>query len=123
MNYYILNSENEIALFDTDKSRLQTTLKFKPELKDKEIQETEREIVELNGKFVFADEHQEEIVEKEELSQLTQEAQELENTLNELQSMYTQAQMIGDTETMEEISNTTKELLGLTEETDNGTEE
>ena len=66
---------------------------------------------------------EEEKQEKEELSQLTQESQELENTLKELQSMFTQAQMIGDTETMEEISNTTKELLGLSEETDNGTEE
>ena len=71
---------------------------------------------------------EEEIAEKKELSQLTQEAQELEATLKELQSMFTQAQMIGDTETMEEISNTTKELLGLVEEpteeeTNNGTEE
>jgi len=123
MNYYVLNSNEEIELFDTDKSRLQTTLKFKPDLSNAVIQETEREIVELDGKFVFADEHQEEIAEKEELSQLTQESQELENTLKELQSMFTQAQMIGDTETMEEISNTTKELLGLSEETDNGTEE
>lgn len=58
---------------------------------------------------------EEEKAEQEELSQLTQESKELESTLKELQSMYTQAQMIGDTETMEEISNTTKELLGLVE--------
>ena len=57
MNYYVLNSENEIALFDTDKKRLQTTLKFKPELKDKTINETEREIVLLDNEYVFADEH------------------------------------------------------------------
>jgi len=122
MNYYVLQND-EIVLFDTDRSRLQTTLKFKPELAGQEIQETEKEIVLLNDKFVFADEHQEELNEKEELSQIDQEAQELETTLNELKSMYTQAQMIGDTETMEEISNATKELLGLTEETENGTEE
>ena len=122
MNYYVLQND-EIVLFDTDRSRLQTTLKFKPELAGQEIQETEKEIVLLNDKFVFADEHQEELNEKEELAQIDQEAQELETTLNELKSMYTQAQMIGDTETMEEISNATKELLGLTEETENGTEE
>ena len=115
MNYYVLQND-EIVLFDTDRSRLQTTLKFKPELAGQEIQETEKEIVLLNDKFVFADEHQEELNEKEELAQIDQEAQELETTLNELKSMYTQAQMIGDTETMEEISNTTKELLGLVEE-------
>lgn len=128
MNYYVLQND-EIVLFDTNKSRLQKTVKkYKPELKDSKIQETEREIILLDNKYVFADEHQEEIAEQEELSQLTQESQELENTLKELQSMFTQAQMIGDTETMEEISNTTKELLGLVEEpteeeTDNGTEE
>lgn len=58
-----------------------------------------------------------------ELKQLKKEAYELGQTLKELQSMYVQAQIIGDTETMEDISNTTKELLDLTEETDNGTEE
>lgn len=65
MNYYILNSNQEIELFDTDKNRLQTTLKFKPELAGAPIEETEREIVELDGKFVFADEHQEELKQKE----------------------------------------------------------
>lgn len=57
MNYYVINSNQEIELFDTSKSKLQTTLKFKPELADKEIQDTEREIVVLDNKFVFADEH------------------------------------------------------------------
>lgn len=61
MNYYVLQN-NEIALFDTDKSRLQTTLKFKPELVGLPIEETEREIVELDGKYVFADEHTDELL-------------------------------------------------------------
>lgn len=63
MNYYVLNSNNEIALFDTNKSRLQTTLKFKPELADAKIHQTTKEIVELDGRFVFADEHTEELLE------------------------------------------------------------
>lgn len=74
MNYYILNSENEIVLFDTEKSRLQTTLKFKPELADKKIQQTTKKIVRLDGKFVFADEHESELLEKakaKKLSELT----------------------------------------------------
>ena len=62
MNYYVLDANNEIVLFDTDKNRLQTTLKFKPELADKEIQETERDIVMLDNKFVFADEHTDELL-------------------------------------------------------------
>lgn len=57
MNYYVLESNNDIALFDTDKKRLQTTLKFKPELADEKIQKTEREIILLHGVYVFADEH------------------------------------------------------------------
>ena len=76
MNYYVLQND-EIALFDASKSRLQTTLKFKPELTDKEIQETEREIVLLDNKFVFADEHADELLTEakekklEELAQVT----------------------------------------------------
>ena len=65
MTYYILNNNNEIELFDTNKKRLKDTLLFKPELADKEIQETEREIVILDNKYVFADEHQEELKQKE----------------------------------------------------------
>lgn len=57
MNYYILDSNNEIALFDIDKSKLETTLKFMPQYAECEVRETEREIVLLDGKYVFADEH------------------------------------------------------------------
>ena len=69
MNYYVLNSNEEIELFDTDKKRLQTTLKFKPELADEKLHQTTKEIVELDGKFVFADEHQEEIEAQKELEE------------------------------------------------------
>lgn len=76
MNYYVLDSNNEIALFDTDKNRLQKTVtKYRPELKDSEIQETDREIIELNGKFVFAEEHTDELLEKAKAEKL----QELSN--------------------------------------------
>lgn len=74
MNYYILNSKNEIALFDTNKKRLQDTLLFKPELADAKIKPTTKEIVELEGRYVFADEHTDELLEKakaEKLSELT----------------------------------------------------
>lgn len=70
-------------------------------------------------KYIVTDKSQEQI----ESEQIEQETSEIDNILIELKSSYTQAQMIGDTETMEEISNTTKELLGLTEENTNGTEE
>lgn len=59
---------------------------------------------------------EEEVAEQEELAQINQEAAELEKTLDELKSAYTQAQMIGDVETMAEISTATKELLGIVSE-------
>ena len=116
MNYYVLNSNEEIELFDTDKSRLQTTLKFKPELSDKTIQETEREIIELDGKFVFADEHQEKISQQKEEQETEQELLSLEDTLKELKNLYLQAQILGDNDTMADVTAQIKELLGITEE-------
>ena len=85
MNYYVLDANNEIVLFDTDKNRLQTTLKFKPELADKEIQETERDIVMLDNKFVFADEHTDELLteaKKKKLAELAEATALFENNLN-----------------------------------------
>ncbi len=52
--YYILNDE-KIVLFDTDKQRLKNTLEFMPEYQEKEILETEKNIVELDEKFYFED--------------------------------------------------------------------
>lgn len=72
MNYYVLNSNDEIVLFDTDKSRLQTTLKFKPDLADAKIHQTTKEIVELDGKYVFADEHTDELLEKAKADKLAE---------------------------------------------------
>lgn len=72
MNYYVLNSNQEIELFDTDKKRLQTTLKFKPDLADAKIHQTTKEIVELDGKFVFADEHTDELLEKAKAEKLAE---------------------------------------------------
>lgn len=63
MNYYVLQND-EIALYDTDKQRLQTTLKFKPELADEKIHQTTKDIVLLDGKYVFAEEHTDELLEK-----------------------------------------------------------
>ncbi len=55
-NYYIEN-ENKIILFDTNKTKLQNTLKFMPQYQGLEIQETQRPLVlsEDGTKFVFAD--------------------------------------------------------------------
>lgn len=63
MNYYVLQNE-EIALYDTDKKRLQTTLKYKPELEGEKIHQTTKDIVLLDGKYVFAEEHTDELLEQ-----------------------------------------------------------
>jgi len=67
MNYYVVDTTNgDSLLFDTDKAKFQSFIrKFKPELQGQEIQETERKIILLNNKYVFADEHIEELKQKE----------------------------------------------------------
>ena len=65
MNYYIQDENSEIVIFNTIKEYIINTLEFMPQYQGFEIQETNREIVLLGDKFVFADEHQEEIEKKE----------------------------------------------------------
>lgn len=96
MNYYVLNSNNEIALFDTDKSRLQKTLKFKPELADEKIHQTTKEIVELDGKYVFADEHQEEIEQQKQQKEDEAKQHALELAIDELIKEMAKADLMGD---------------------------
>lgn len=51
-NYYI-EKDNKIVLFDTDKNKIQIKLKFTPQFKSLEIKETDKEIIERDGGFVF----------------------------------------------------------------------
>lgn len=55
-NYYI-EKENKIVLFDTNKKRIQATLKFMPQYEGLTIQQTERPIVLSDDgiEFVFSD--------------------------------------------------------------------
>ena len=59
--YYILKN-NAIAACDTDLSTLNNTIKYIPEWANAEILETDRNIIKLNGEFVFEDEHLSEIL-------------------------------------------------------------
>ena len=103
MNYYVLNSNNEIALFNTDKKKIQNALKFKPEVEDAKIHQTTREIVEFDGKPVFADEHESEIVEQEQIEKDKLEQQEAAAYLNELKELAQSAQLMGNSEWYAEI--------------------
>lgn len=96
MNYYVLNANSEIELFDTSKSRLQTTLKFKPELAEAKLHQTTKEIVELNGAFVFADEHQEEINAQKELEEQQKALDENQEAINALKDDLLTATLMGD---------------------------
>lgn len=51
---FIVEKDNKIILADTDRERLEATLKFMPSV-DCEIVETDREIAEIDGMYVYAD--------------------------------------------------------------------
>ena len=60
---FYIQQDEKIVLFDTEKERLVNTLAFMPQYADLPILETEREIIELNNEFVFADEVELELAE------------------------------------------------------------
>ena len=112
MNYYVLDSNNNITLFDIDKKRLQTTLKFKPELAEAKIHQTTRDIVELNGAYVFADEHQEEIEEQEQEKVDAEKEEALDQAIAELGKEMSKAILMGDTEWQAELQAQYNALMG-----------
>ena len=52
--YYIIEN-NKIVLFDEDKQKLQDTLSFMPQYEDLSIKETNKNIINFNGKLYFED--------------------------------------------------------------------
>ena len=61
---FYIEKDNKIILSDKDKQRLQNTIAFMPQYEGLEIKETSREIIELDNKFVFADEVQQKLAEQ-----------------------------------------------------------
>ena len=62
---FYIQQDDKIVLVDEDKQRLQNTIAFTmPQYLGLEIQETNREIIKLDNKFVFADEVQQKLVEQ-----------------------------------------------------------
>lgn len=66
MNYYIQDENGKIVLYDTNLEVVKNTLLVRPQYADLEIQETNREIIELNNEFVFEDEVKGELVQERE---------------------------------------------------------
>lgn len=64
MNYYIQQDE-KIVLFDENLENLLNTLEFMPQYEGLEILETEREIINLDNEFVFKDDVETELMQKE----------------------------------------------------------
>lgn len=62
---YYIQVDDEIVLADEDKKRLKDTLLFMPQYKNYEIIETQREIIELDGKYHFKDKIQDDLDKKE----------------------------------------------------------
>lgn len=52
---FIVEKDNKIILADTDRARLESTLEFMPDYAGYKIAETEREIAEIDGMYVYAD--------------------------------------------------------------------
>lgn len=59
---------------------------------------------------------EEEFSQQKEEQETERELLSLEDTLKELKNLYLQAQILGDNDTMAEVTAQTKELLGITEE-------
>ena len=92
-----MRCNNDSLIFDTDKNKLQKTIiKFRPELADEKIHQTTKEIVELDGKFVFADEHQEEIDAQKELEEQQKAYDENQEAINALKDDLLTATLMGD---------------------------
>ena len=53
--FYVLDDDNKIAIADNSFERLQATVDMMPALQGHDILETEKEIVNYNGKYYFAD--------------------------------------------------------------------
>ena len=70
-NYYI-EKENKIVLFDTNKKRIQATLKFMPQYQDFEIKETNKDIIIRNDNYVFIDNIKEELLQEAIEAKITQ---------------------------------------------------
>lgn len=75
--YYILQN-NVIAMYDADLNTLNNTIKHIPEWADLPIQQTDRNIILLNGSFVFEDEHSEEILEQAKITKKAENQQKLD---------------------------------------------
>lgn len=76
--YYIADNNNVIKLYNSDKQILIDTLAAMPQYADIPIQQTDRNIMLLNGTFVFEDEHQEEILEQAQIIKKAENQQKLD---------------------------------------------
>ena len=61
---FYIQQDDKIVLFDENLERLQNTIAIMPQYEGLEILETDRKIIELDNKFIFADEVQQELVEQ-----------------------------------------------------------
>ena len=52
---FIIEKDNKIIMADTDRCRLESTLGFMPDYAGCKIVETEREIAEIDGMYVYTD--------------------------------------------------------------------
>ena len=61
---FYIEQDEKIVLFDDEKQRLQNTIAFRPQYKNLDIQETDKNIIRFNGELVFEEDVQNEFAEK-----------------------------------------------------------
>lgn len=117
MNYYVVDTtNNDSLLFDTDKAKFQSFIrKFKPELADEKIHQTTKKIVELDGKFVFADEHEEEIEQQKQQKEDEAKEKALEAAINDLIHEMSKADLMGDEDWKTELRAEYEALMAQSE--------
>lgn len=81
MNYYI-KENNKIVLFDENKNKLENTLNFMPQFKNSEILETDKEIIEFQGEFVFREDIEAQLLEAQKEEKLKENEIIRDNALN-----------------------------------------
>ena len=61
---FYIQQDNKIIIYNEDKQIIQNTLELMPQYKNLDIQETDKNIIQFNGEFVFEEDVQSELAEQ-----------------------------------------------------------
>lgn len=110
--YYFTDNDDNIVVYDTDKTKVENTLKFMPQYADSKVKSTTKEIVLLDGKPVFAADHEAEIAHQAEQEAEQKAYEDNQKAILAIKSDLLTATLMGDDEWIEELK---ADYLALTE--------